>query len=183
MHKKDLLHIQKDAEKLIHSVRDNLQDLQVSQYVFGFASFVETLLSDKYDAEYLKKIAEQIDRYSFEYRELYTQAYGFIEKYADTSVRAHLLDGAATISKGAGKFLEKVPLISKTQIDEGLQKAGDSIKGKKERDADKLMGRLHPHQSSPTRPFVDSISMMSLMYNEQYEVLFDKEKIYITQNQ
>lgn len=182
LHKKDLLHIQKDAEKLIYSVQDNLQDLQISQYVFGFASFVETLLSDKYDADYLNKIASQIERYSLDYRELYTKAYGYIEKYTDTSVRAHLLDGAATISKGAGKLLERVPLISKTQIDEGLQKAGDSIKVKKERDADKLMVRLHSHQSSPTRPFVDSISLMSLMHNEQYNVLFDNERLYIAQN-
>ena len=62
LNKKDLIHIQKDAEKLIHSVQDNLQDLQISQYVFGFSSFVETLMSDKYDAEYLKKIADQIER-------------------------------------------------------------------------------------------------------------------------
>ena len=183
LNKKALIHIQKDAEKLIHSVQDNLQDLQISQYVFGFSSFVETLLSDKYDEAYLKKIAEQINRYSLDYRELYTKAYDYIEEYTDTSVRAHLLDGAATISKGAGKLLERVPVISKTQIDENLQKTGDSIKGKKERDVDKLMGRLRPHQSSPTRPFIDSISMMSFMYNEGYEVLFDKKQLYITQNQ
>ena len=180
--KKDIIHIQKDAEKLIHKVQDYLQDLQIAQYLFGFSSFVETLMSDKYDTDYLSRITDQIEAYAFSYRDLYTKAYNYIEQYTGSSLQSHVLGGAAVISKGAGKLLEKVPLISKTQIDENLQKAGSIIERTRARSVDQLMGRLHPHQSSPTKPFVDSINMINIMHNEQYDILVDSERLYLDVN-
>ena len=180
--KKDIIHIQKDAEKLIHKVQDYLQDLQIAQYLFGFSSFVETLMSGKYDTDYLSRITDQIEAYAYSYRDLYTKAYNYIEKYTGSSLQAHVLGGAAVISKGAGKLLEKVPLISKTQIDENLQKAGSTIERTRARSVDQLMGRLHPHQSSPTKPFVDSINMINIMHNEQYDILVDSERLYLDVN-
>lgn len=183
LNKRDLIHVKQDAIKLINRVQDNMQELQIAQYVFGFSSFIETLLSDKYEPGYLQRITDQIEGYAFNYRDLYTKAYEYIEKYTDTSLQAHLLGGAANISKGAGKLIEKIPLIGRTQIDENLQKAGETIKDTRNRETDKLMGKLIPHQSSPTKSFVDSISMINLMYNEQYDLLFDEEKLYIVQSE
>ena len=78
-----------------------------------------------------------------------------------------------------GKVVEKMPVISKTQIDENLISAGDRIN---EYGIDKIrdkMNALIERQSNFVRPFIDSINAVNELHNRPVQLLIDKDTLYI----
>lgn len=177
---KDYLHSKFDASKLLDKIQRDFKDLQIALHLYSHSSLVGILLLDNYNRDYLDSIVNKINDYSFEYRKLYTEAYDYIEEYVDSSVWAYLMSGAAFLSEGAGKVIEKIPLINRLQIDESLQKTGTFIDEKREDQRDDMMQSFVHRQSDQVKPFVDSIQAMNRTHNDEYEIMFDKDKIYLS---
>ena len=177
--KHDLVHRRKDARKQIKEVEELFKDFQLAEYLYAFSSFLEVMLLENYNKDYLKSITDKIEKYSYLYRELYTKSYDEVERYSSRSLESHLMGGASIVSKGMGQVIEKVPVISRTQIDENLQRAGKALKEKKKSDVDRMMSVMIDQHNSQTKPFVDNINMISKLYNEPLEIVFDDKNVYI----
>ena len=176
--KHDLIHRRKDARKQIKEVEELFKDFQLAEYLYAFSSFLEVMLLENYNKDYLKSITDKIEKCSYLYRELYTKSYDEVERYSSRSLESHLMGGASIVSKGMGQVIEKVPVISRTQIDENLQKAGKALKEKKKSDVDRMMSVMIDQHNSQTKPFVDNINMISKLYNEPLEIVFDDKNVY-----
>ena len=91
-----------------------------------------------------------------------------------------MLKGLAGINRIAGQQVEKIPLISKSQLDESLIAAGKKIEYfGKTRTADSLAAFIDK-QSSYVQPFIENIEQMKALYNQPLELLFDRERLYIS---
>ena len=134
------------------------------------------MLLGNFDADYLSGISDKLVNYSLNYRELYTKCYDEIESYLSTSVQSSMLKGIAKASTSVGKFVEKIPVISKGQADEALIAAGDKLNASKLR---KQMSSLIEHQSNPIRPFIENIDTVNELYNKPVQLLVDKDNLYI----
>ena len=75
-------------------------------------------------------------------------------------MQGHLLEGLAKANTGMGSIAEKIPIIEKTPIDEGLSKVGDVIADFKDDSIDKKMSKLITAQNSQVQPFIDSIVLV-----------------------
>jgi len=177
--KHDLVHRRKDARKQIKEVEELFKDFQLAEYLYAFSSFLEVMLLENYNKDYLKSITDKIEKCSYLYRELYTKSYDEVERYSSRSLESHLMGGASIVSRGMGQVIEKVPVISRTQIDENLQRAGKALKEKKKSDVDRMMSVMIDQHNSQTKPFVDNINMISKLYNEPLEIVFDDKNVYI----
>jgi NurA-like 5'-3' nuclease len=104
-----------------------LNDYQLALYAFSFSSFLEVMLLENFDTNYLNSIASRINEYSGDYTTLYEKCADKIEKDSKTSLEGYALKGLSKLSSGAGKIVEKIPVISKSQLDENLIKAGSVI--------------------------------------------------------
>lgn len=98
------------------------------------------MLLGNFNADYLLGISDKLVSYSLNYRELYTKCYDEIESYSSTSVQSSMLKGIAKASTSVGKFVEKIPVISKGQADEALIVAGDKLDEQTEK-ADEFLNR------------------------------------------
>ena len=179
LRKHDLIHRKKDVKKQIREVEALFKDFQLAEYLYAFSSFLEVMLLENFNKDYLKNITDKIEKYSYLYRELYTKSYDEIEKYSSDSLESRLMGGASIVSKGMGRAIEKVPVVSRTQLDENLQKAGRALKEKKKTDTARMISVMVDQQSSQTKPFVDNINMVSRLYNEPLEIIFDDENVYL----
>lgn len=112
-------------------------------------------------------------------RTLYTQCYNEIEGYANSSIQSHLLKGLASVNKIAGSAISKVPVISKSQIDETLIETGDKLGNLGSKRIEQTMKQLIEKQSSSVHVFVENINLVNRLYNQPIELLFDKDNIYI----
>lgn len=178
--KKSFLHSNQDVKKQLDKIQSEFRDYQYALYLFSFSSFLEVMLLENFESAFLNGVVNKIEDYSFKYRELYTKCYNQIADYSKSSIQSHLLSGLATASMFAGKTIEKVPVISKSQIDETLIETGNKIYDISSKQTVKTMQTLVDKQNSYVMPFVENIKTVSRLYNKPIEIVFDQENLYIT---
>ena len=177
--KKAFLHSDQDVKKQLAQVQDEFKDYQLALYLYGFGYFLEILLQENFDAAYLEAISKKMEDMSFQYRELYSMAYEQIEGYTNSSLQAKFVGGLSAMNRVAGEAIAKIPVISKSQIDETLIEAGEKLGAYKERRVTTTMHRLVERQSSCVRPFIDNIDMVNRMYNQPMTLIFNEETLYL----
>ena len=174
-----LFHSDREVKKHLQTIEYALQDYQLAVYLYSFSSFLAVMLLENFQKDFLSAVKEKIEAYSFQYRELYTECYNQIEQHLKTSVQFQLLKGLSTVSSAAGKAIEKVPLISKSQIDEVLIDTGDRFSNFGNRRTFRAMQSLVDKQSSYVTPFIESINTVNELYNNSLEIVFDHQNLYI----
>lgn len=178
--KKSLLHSDQDVKKQLDKIQSTFKDYQFALYLFSFSSFLEVMLLENFELAFLNGVVGKIEDYAYKYRELYTRCYDQIEGNSKSSIQSQILNGLATVSKFAGKTVEKVPVINKSQFDETLIGTGDKIDCISSKRTAKTMQTLVDKQySSYVMPFVENIKTINRIYNEHLEIVFDHENLYI----
>lgn len=177
--KRAFMHSDQDVKKQLALVQDEFKEYQLAMYLYGFGYFLEVLLQENFDAAYLEAISKKMEDMSFRYRELYSMAYEQIEGYTKSSLQSKFVGGLSAMNKVAGEAIAKIPVISKSQIDETLIEAGEKLGAYKERRVTTTMHRLVDRQSSCVRPFIDNIDMVNRMYNQPITLIFNEENLYL----
>jgi hypothetical protein len=177
--KKSLFHSDQDVRKQLAQMQSNFKDYQISLYLFSFSSFLQVMLLENFDCAYLDGVTKKLEDYSYEYRDLYSKTYTQIERIADSSIQSSFLKGWASATKVTGEALSKVPIISKTQIDESLIERGEKLSETASKRTKQTMEQFLEKQSAYVRPFIENINTVNRLYNQPLEILFDAENLYI----
>ena len=120
-----------------------------------------------------------MDKYSLQYKELYTQCYEEISGYSSSSLQSSVLKGLSKAAIAVGKVVEKMPVVGDTQADETLVSAGDKLNDISAERVRRQMQKLIERQSNFVRPFIDNINMINDLYNKPLQMLVDKDNLYI----
>lgn len=177
--KKSLLHADKDVRRQMNQLLDLFKDYRLALYTNSFAYFLEVMLLGNFDSEYLKSIAGKIREYAFRYKNLYTDVYDQMERYAKTSVQSTILKGLGIASKATGQAIAKTAVISKGKVDEALIDAGGRLGEIDEKRTIDAMKVLMNAKDDCVRPFVENIDAVNRLYNRPMEMIFNQETIYI----
>ena len=177
--KQSFLHGDRDVKKQLDGVMKNFKEYQLALYLYGFAYFLVVLLQENYTEAYLEAIAKKIEDLSFQYREFYTEVYSTFEKYSKTSLQSKLFSGLSIANKAAGEAIAKIPVISKSQIDETLIGAGKMLGAYNEKRVTMTMQQLLDKQSTCVRPFIENITAINQLYNQPISLVFNSETLYI----
>ena len=177
--KRSLLHSDQEVKKQLTKVQDEFQDYQSALYLYGFSYFLEVLLQGNFEAAYLDDISAKLDRMSVQYRELYSAAYTQIESRSKSSLQAKVLSRVATANKVAGETIAKIPVVSKSLLDESLIAVGEKLNAYEESRTSMSLRQLVDYQSSGIRPFIDQINAINRMYNNPMTLIFNGKTLYI----
>ena len=71
------------------------------------------MLLENFDTNYLNSIIKKIKECSCDYTDLYEKCTAKIEKGSKDAVEGYVLKGLSKLSGGAGKIVEKIPVIKK----------------------------------------------------------------------
>ena len=118
--KQSFLHSDKFVKDTLKKIKSEFKEYQLALYLYAFTTFLEVMLLENFDSAYLDGVASKIDDYSYQYRELYSDCYDQIEGYSKSSVQGLSLRGLAGATKAVGDVATKIPVVSKSQIDETL---------------------------------------------------------------
>ena len=179
LQKEKSIHSDRDAEKQLNAVTEGFKEYQLALFLHGFSSFLDVMLLENFESDYLEGICRKIEGYSFEYRQLYTQCYDQLQAYFNSSVQARLLKGLKVTSKAAGKAIANTPILNKGPVDEALIQAGSRLEQDELKRKMQQMKTLIAHQGGSTRPFVENIEAINHLYNNPINILLSKEAIYI----
>lgn len=148
-------------------------------YLYGFGYLLEILFQENFDTAYLESVSRKVEDMSFKYRELYSLAYEQIEGYTKQTLQSKLVGGLSVMNRVAGETIAKIPVISKSQLDETLIEAGEKLDSYKKQRVTTTMHRLVERQSICIRPFIDNIDMVNRMYNQPMTLIFNEENLYL----
>lgn len=177
--KKLLLHGDRDVKQLLDQIQDDFKDYQLSLYLFGFAYFLEIILQENFNKEYLESISAKIDLLDQQYQELYTNAFAELEARSKSSIQSRVLGGLSIVNKVAGETIAKIPVISNSQIDETLIETGQKISAFDEKRSERTMSILLDRESSFIRPFVEQIDNINFVYNNPMTLIFNDENLFL----
>lgn len=177
--KKGLADVRFVVDKRMEEVLDRLKEYQIAVYNYTFASFLEPLMSENYDEDYLAAVVERISDQSLRYRELYTMCYNAIEDRVKSSVDAMLLGGLSLVSKKLGEAVAATPVGDRTRIDEALGDASDDIGEFNGMQSEQLVQKLHQAKSLNILPFIDGLDSINSLYNKPMQLLADRDSVYL----
>ena len=171
-------------------VRENLkellkkfQDYQLSLYLYAYSTFLEVILLGSFGADFLDSTQKRLCDYAFCYRELYTQCYDIMEHYAKSSVQAESIHALAAASRWMGSTIAKIPVISRSQMDENLIAAGEKLGRHRQDRARSALEVLTSVKKDVTQPFVENLRTINVIYNRSTAYLFDDKNLYLCQTE
>ena len=168
-------------------LKSTLQDLEkffkyyrMSLYVFSMASLSEVLFSGNFKKNYIEEIINELNDYSTEYRNIFTQCSIHLEQLSGRSIEKNIIKGVGAASSFAGNIIASIPLIKEGKVDEFLQDGGKQLK----RNADNMEFNLIHGFSAMSNPgisvFIDKLNDLIRIYNDTKEIYFDEKYIYLT---
>lgn len=176
--KQDLIHFGANVEDRIKSVKEDFKDYKLSLGMYSFSVYLEVLLNENFDEDYLRKKSTQIYDQSIEYKKLYTDAYNAIKEYSTKTMEQTVLGGLSFVAKGFGYVLEKTPIGDATPIDDFLIDSGNNIESFSNEISDNLVNQLIDSKDCDVRIFSNSIDRIKDMYNGSMEFLFSDDGLY-----
>jgi hypothetical protein len=177
--KKKILISKLDVKKNMQKLIENFSNYRLAIYLYAFASYLEIILLENYNEEFLESISSKIKDESFSYSELYTIAYTKLEGMATESIESGVIKGVAIVSHGLGKVIEKIPVVERGQLDENLIAASKKLEEYKVESVDDLLTALRTMSNCQVKQFVDLIETVNELHNGEPAILVDNENVYV----
>lgn len=174
-----LFHTTKKVSKNINQLLTDFDSYRLSVYMYAFSSYVDVLLLENFESEFLQKITAKISKYALEYREVYSDVYATLERYTKRSIRSIASRGAAGITKSLGKAVEKIPKLCDTQMDENLFNASEKIAVFDEDTNKKIARTITSAQKVDVSLFTENINRIEYLANYPFTVLLSNDSLYI----
>ena len=92
---------------MLDQIQDDFKDYQLSLYLFGFAYFLEVVLQENFNENYLESISAKIDLLDKQYQELYTNAFAELEARSKSSIQSRVLVDFQSLIKWLERLLPK----------------------------------------------------------------------------
>lgn len=179
INKKQLVHVDQQTDKLLSDMQSRFKYYKLAVYQYAFSSYVEVMLLENFDHDYLQSILKKISDYSLEYKELYTGSYDRIEHNAQTSVQSVLLKGLSKATKSAVGVAEKAPIISKSMINESILAGSEKLEALGNKKTEETMNAFIENKTDEITVFTDSITNVDRLYNHPIQLLFDDSNLYL----
>lgn len=176
---KGLVEIRAMVDNRMNQVLGKLKNCQIALYTYAFAAFLEPMLSENFDKNYLDAVAESISKHGYDYQVLYTECYNAIEQNSQQSADAMVLGGIASALDGLGGLIKKTPVGDVTLIDEALEGAGKELSGINKDLSNELMNRLLEAKTPDVLSFRQSVEAVNELHNQPLQILSDGEAVYL----
>ena len=177
--KDSFLVVDKSIKNTLDKMISEFSEYRLALYLYGFSSFLNVMLLENFNEDYLNSIIDRLEDCSYQYRELYTKCYNLIEEQTGKSLDTLAADLAADAAKGIGNLIAKLPLANRVQLDEKLIKAHDSIDAAKSEKNSRIAETLIANRNGGVQTFIDNLRHINQMYNHPTEILFDNKNMYI----
>lgn len=179
INKKHYIHFYKNANEMLQNTINAFRNYQRAIYMHSYATFLDAILLANFDKDYLSNIGSRLETYSNDYRELYSMASAQIEEYLKGSLEQGVLEVIGDFNENVGDTLAEIPLIKDLPIDELLHNIGSSVLKFKDKKVNHSMEAMLGLQVAHSRPFIQNISMLNKLHNEDNVIYFDSERLYL----
>lgn len=179
MQKSNSLHVGSQAKDLLNRSIENLNYYKLALYNYSFSTFIEVMFLQNFNSEYLEKISQSIEQKAYDFREIYTQCYNFLENYTNNSLDTWLIKGTGKVSRKIGNAIANNAVLSKGPVDEALIGAGNKIDRLTKADFKHSMAKLAESKDHGVREFIESIHLIDRMYNKPLTMIVNDNEVFM----
>ena len=174
--KKNLLKM-KTASQKIGEILERFVHYKLALNVYALSQYMEVMLSKNFQTEYLQKLSNEIRDCAYSFRELYTLCYDKIELLKTEAIATQVANNIANVSQKAGKFIEKIPVVSKGPVDEFLIGVGDLISEAEKEKMKKTISFFMQYKDSGIISIAEHIDLINNISNRPMLMVYDKKVI------
>lgn len=174
-----LMHLKHHVDGRRKTFEKELKSYQLALHLYAFASFLEVLLLENFDPEYLNSVISNMEHYEHEYDILYGTCLRQIKGQAKSALENRLVGGAGSAIKAIGETVAKIPIISDSQVDESMIAAGDHLMDRQIQNSREAVSTLDTVQNTAVYQFVDNLHKIDQLYNQPSDILFDQDYLYV----
>ncbi len=179
LERKGLFRLNKNAEQTFDTLRKQFEGYRMELYLFAYATFLEVMLSQSFDGQYLDDTIRLLRNYAYRYRDVYSECYKQLESYQRSAVESQVLKAGAGVSHILGKGIARIPVINKGPVDEKLIELGDTISDYDEKQIQKGMENFRKNKESGMNVFIENLIIVKTLCNNTGELLWDEEYLYV----
>ena len=176
---KGFLHSDRDTKTQLDDMLEELKEYRLAVYLYSFSSFLEVMLLENFDSNYLESVVSNIEERNNRYRQMYSRCYETIEDLSTSSIEHRAAKGLAAAGTSLGSFLSKTPVGKHTPVDSVLKKAGSYLDVSSDMKAESFLEEIRIMGQSDVKPFVENIKKVNVLYNQSSELLIDEDAIYV----
>ena len=179
MKKKNIFMTNKTINYNQNELEKNFSYYRLSLYVYSFATFLEIMLLENFQKEYLLSKKEELETLSNEYINNYQEALKYVKKEANKSIQGNLLSSISSAGKAIGDLSEKIQVIKDKKIDTWFNKNSDNIKNISQNMKNNFSLKFEEMNNPNTKIFIDKIKFINDIYNNVKNIYFDNKKLYL----
>ena len=179
--KKSLLTSKRGVSAKLDKLQADLREYQTALYLYGFSTFLDVMLLENFGQEHLDSAIARLRVHAYQYQTLYTKAFDRIEQEAASSVETRAVGGLAGVSTVVGKAVGRLPVVSKSPVDEVLIGAGRHLADLRARAGGSTAAGLAERRDSLVLPFISSLASINRMNADEGAVYFDDTALYLEQ--
>lgn len=169
----------KQIKDTMKKMQTDIEYLRFSVYSFAYTSFLEMVLLENFDSDYIKSILSQISKHSYHYRKTYTQCYNWFEDKEKSSVNTKVIGGLSAFSNGTGNTINKIPVIGDSKFDKSLVAFSKHLKNLKQTKLDDVIDNFRQSKDPYVQVFTECINTLDELHNKPVEILFDNDNLYL----
>ncbi len=176
---KDPFQNKRKVDEKIEKAKLWLGEYQIALYLFGYSTLLDLILLGNFGEDYLEQVKTKLEKYADDYQATYDEVFEQIESDSESLLGSKVIGGAAELTKMAGEALSKTPLGENTPIDTALLDASDSLGDFNDKMLKQTTNNLLERCENCILPFIDSITVVNKLYNQQGVCFIDEENMYL----
>lgn len=166
-----------DSKDKINRVLDRFAHYNLGLNVFSLSQYLEVMLSQNYQAEYLEKISAQMREYAGEFAEVYSNCYARVENLKNNSLSIQGKNALAGSSRFVGNLIGAIPWVKEGPVDEKLVGFGDWVSECNQKEIEKTLSFFTRHQESGLLPVARHIDVINQISNQPVLMKCDSEGV------
>ena len=178
--KKLRCHSDRKIKKQIKVMLEDFQNYELAIYIYALSSFLEVVFLENYQENYLESVVESINKFEDDFLELHKKCYDKIESKSKTTIQSYSIKGFAGFNMVIGKTISKIPKIRDGLVDEKLIEKGEKVHSFNSKRTENIMEMFKKEACEKVKSFIDGINLINTIYNDEVEVFFDNEYLYIS---
>lgn len=174
--KEKILTTNSSMNSLVNYIEKKFKYYRLSLYIYSYATLMEILLLSNYQNEYLISKQDELNLLDKEYSKAFNAALNYVKKLSNKSLEGNVLSGLGSAGKVIGNLAEKAKVKN---VDMWLNEKGDNLKQSGQDIKNNFVNRFEEIKESNSKPFINQIEKMDIIYNKTKEIYFDNENIYL----
>lgn len=173
------IHFDNAVKKKKEQVEKSFENYHLALYQFSYSSFLEVMLLENFEGNYLTTIYNKINKYIEDFSDLKQKCYERMLKDSNTSIETTAVKGFAKVTKFLGEKAKNIKFLDEENLDDELLNVSSKAENFNENKISNTLKDFMEDQEKCSLTFAQNIKLLNKLFNKNIDVLVGEKNIYL----